>query len=199
MFGTDGTSVYFLDEKVIDLEKIVLVGNHNLENILAAVAAAKLAGATNEGIERVLTTFTGVKHRLQFVDKVHGRLFYNDSKATNMLATEKALAAFKQPTILLAGGLDRGDDLSELIPHFKHVKGLVSFGETKEKLEKVAEEANVPIILNAENVEEAVKVAYEHSEENDVILLSPACASWDQYRTFEERGDMFIQAVHKLL
>lgn len=196
---TDGTSVYFLDEKVIDLEKIVLVGNHNLENILAAVAAAKLAGATNEGIERVLTTFTGVKHRLQFVDKVHGRLFYNDSKATNMLATEKALAAFKQPTILLAGGLDRGDDLSELIPHFKHVKGLVSFGETKEKLEKVAEEANVPIILNAENVEEAVKVAYEHSEENDVILLSPACASWDQYRTFEERGDMFIQAVHKLL
>ncbi|MCM3739133.1 UDP-N-acetylmuramoyl-L-alanine--D-glutamate ligase [Oceanobacillus luteolus] len=196
---TDGTSVYFLDEKVINLEKIVLVGNHNLENILAAVAAAKLAGATNEGIERVLTTFTGVKHRLQFVDKVHGRLFYNDSKATNMLATEKALAAFKQPTILLAGGLDRGDDLSELIPHFKHVKGLVSFGETKEKLEKVAEEANVPIILNAENVEEAVKVAYEHSEENDVILLSPACASWDQYRTFEERGDMFIQAVHKLL
>src|SRR5690606_22290789 len=131
--------------------------------------------------------------------KVHGRLFYNDSKATNMLATEKALAAFKQPTILLAGGLDRGDDLSELIPHFKHVKGLVSFGETKEKLEKVAEEANVPIILTAENVEEAVKAAYEHSEENDVILLSPACASWDQYRTFEERGDMFIQAVHKLL
>lgn len=195
----DGKAVYFLNEKVIDLDKIVLVGEHNLENILAAIAASKLAGATNEGIASVLTTFTGVKHRLQYVTNVRGRLFYNDSKATNMLATEKALAAFTQPTLLLAGGLDRGDDFKELIPHLKHVKGLISFGETKDKLKQIAEVANIPIVHTAGNVEEAVTVAYQHSEENDVILLSPACASWDQYRTFEERGDMFIQAVHKLL
>ena len=196
---SDGKSIYFLDEKVMDIEKIVLVGEHNLENMLAAVCAAKLAGATNQGIEKVLSTFAGVKHRLQYVTKISNRYFYNDSKATNMLATEKALASFKQPTILLAGGLDRGDDLKGLIPHLKNVKGLVSFGETKEKFKEVAREAGISVILTAENVEDAVQKGYEISDENDVILLSPACASWDQYRTFEERGDMFIQAVHKLL
>lgn len=196
---SDGKAIYFLNEKIMDVEKIVLVGEHHLENILAAICAAKLAGATNEGIERVLTTFAGVEHRLQFVTNFKGRYFYNDSKATNMLATEKALASFKQPTILLAGGLDRGDDLKGLIPHLKNVKGLVSFGETKEKFNEVAKQAGIPHVLTAENVEDAVQKGYGISEENDVILLSPACASWDQYRTFEERGDMFIQAVHKLL
>ena len=196
---SDGEAIYFLNEKIIDVEKIVLVGEHHLENILAAICAAKLAGATNEGIERVLTTFAGVEHRLQYVTNLKGRYFYNDSKATNMLATEKALASFKQPTILLAGGLDRGDDLKGLIPHLKNVKGLVSFGETKEKFKEVAREAGISTVLTAENVEDAVQKGYGISEENDVILLSPACASWDQYRTFEERGDMFIQAVHKLL
>ncbi|MCG5103575.1 UDP-N-acetylmuramoyl-L-alanine--D-glutamate ligase [Oceanobacillus alkalisoli] len=196
---SDGEAIYFLNEKIIDVEKIVLVGEHHLENILAAICAAKLAGATNEGIERVLTTFVGVEHRLQYVTNLKGRYFYNDSKATNMLATEKALASFKQPTILLAGGLDRGDDLKGLIPHLKNVKGLVSFGETKEKFKEVAREAGISTVLTAENVEDAVQKGYGISEENDVILLSPACASWDQYRTFEERGDMFIQAVHKLL
>lgn len=196
---SDGEAIYFLNEKIMDVEKIVLVGDHHLENILAAICAAKLAGATNEGIERVLTTFAGVEHRLQYVTNLQGRYFYNDSKATNMLATEKALASFKQPTILLAGGLDRGDDLKELIPHLKNVKGLVSFGETKEKFNEVAKQAGIPHVLTAENVEDAVQKGYGISEENDVILLSPACASWDQYRTFEERGDMFIQAVHKLL
>ncbi|MCF3942518.1 UDP-N-acetylmuramoyl-L-alanine--D-glutamate ligase [Oceanobacillus alkalisoli] len=196
---SDGEAIYFLNEKIIDVEKIVLVGEHHLENILAAICAAKLAGATNEGIERVLTTFVGVEHRLQYVTNLKGRYFYNDSKATNMLATEKALASFKQPTILLAGGLDRGDDLKGLIPHLKNVKGLVSFGETKEKFKEVAREAGISTVLTAENVEDAVQKGYGISEENDVILLSPACASWDQYRTFEERGDMFNQAVHKLL
>lgn len=195
---TDGTAIYFLNEKVIELDKVVLVGRHNLENILAAIAAAKLAGATNEGIEKVLTTFTGVKHRLQYVKTVNGRMFYNDSKATNMLATEKALSAFTKPTILLAGGLDRGDDLTELLPHLEHVKGIISFGETKEKFRELAKKADLPLVLTASDIEDAVIQAYRHSEEGDVILLSPACASWDQYRTFEERGDMFIQAVHTL-
>lgn len=195
----DGESIYFKKEKVIELDDVVLVGEHNLENILAAIAASKLAGATNEGIKKVLTTFTGVKHRLQFVANISGRSFYNDSKATNLLATEKALSSFTQPTILLAGGLDRGDDLDGLIPYLENVKGIICFGETKEKFVNLAKKVKIPIVLTAENVKDAVKKAYENSEENDVILLSPACASWDQYRTFEERGDMFIQAVHKLL
>lgn len=195
----DETYIYFLEEKIIEREKIVLVGEHNLENILAAVAAAKLLGATNAGIEKVLTTFQGVKHRLQYVGKINGRLFYNDSKATNMLATQNALKSFWQPTIFLAGGLDRGDNLYELIPYLKNVKAVISFGETKEKLKEVAEEAGVPFIQYAEDVADAVEKAYAISEEKDVILLSPACASWDQYKTFEERGDMFVQAVHKLM
>ncbi|AVQ98958.1 UDP-N-acetylmuramoyl-L-alanine--D-glutamate ligase [Oceanobacillus sp. M65] len=194
----DQDYLYFREEKVVPVADIVLVGEHNLENILAAIAAAKLRGATNEGIHKVLTTFSGVKHRLQFVDNIKQRLFYNDSKATNMLATQKALSSFKQPVILLAGGLDRGNDFQALLPYLKHVKGLVVFGQTAEKLKKLGEQADITNIVFAEDVEDAVVKAYQVSAEEDVILLSPACASWDQYRTFEERGDMFIQAVHRL-
>lgn len=195
---TDESYIYFQDERVIARDEIVLVGEHNLENILAAVAASKLAGATNEGIKKVLTTFSGVKHRLQFVTELNGRSFYNDSKATNMLATQKALLSFDEPTILLAGGLDRGDDLSPLIPYLKHVKACILFGETKEKLAEVAKRANIEEVYLVEDVRDAAIKAYEISKRGDVILLSPACASWDQYKTFEERGDMFIQTVHTL-
>lgn len=194
----DDSNIYFKSEKIISRDKIVLVGDHNLEDILAAVCAARLSGATNEGIQQVLTTFSGVKHRTQFVDKVNDRLFYNDSKATNILATQKALASFKQPVILLAGGLDRGNEFDELLPYLKYVKGMVLFGETAGKLEKFARDAEVPFIKRTETMDTAVTVAYNHSAVGDVVLLSPACASWDQYRTFEERGDMFIQAVHTL-
>lgn len=195
----DDKYVYFKNEKIIELKEIVLVGEHNLQNILAAIAAAKLNGATNEGIYRVLTTFSGVEHRLQFVENINGRLFYNDSKATNILATQKALDSFKQPTILLAGGLDRGNEFTDLKPHLKHVRAMVVFGQTASKLKELAAEVGIEKVTESENVEDAVHAAYSISEENEVILLSPACASWDQYRTFEERGDMFVQAVHKLM
>ena len=191
-------SLYFKNEKIIDIRDILLVGKHNIENILAAISTVKLLHISNEAIREVLTTFTGVKHRLQYVESINGRLFYNDSKATNILATEKALTSFRQPIILLAGGLDRGNGFSELKNSLDHVRAIVVFGETANKLKETAQEANIPIIKNAENVKEAAKIAYQISNEGDVILLSPACASWDQYRTFEERGDMFIQAVHTL-
>lgn len=190
--------IYFRGEEIIHVDDVVLVGNHNLENILAAVAAAKLRGAENEAIRNVLATFSGVKHRLQYVETIEGRKFYNDSKATNIIATQKALASFTQPVILLAGGLDRGNEFTDLIPYLKNVKGMVLFGQTKGKLQQIAEQVHIPYIL-AENVEQAAEQAFHMSVEGDVILLSPACASWDQYRTFEERGDMFIQAVHRLM
>lgn len=191
-------AIYFKREKIIDLDKLSLVGDHNLENILAAVGAAKLSGASNSAIVNVLTTFTGVKHRLQYVKSVEGRSFYNDSKATNILATEKALSAFNKPTILLAGGLDRGNGFNDLVSSMTNVKGMIVFGETAGKLRELAEKENIPYIYDASNMEQAVQQAYAISEAGDVILLSPACASWDQYKTFEERGDMFIDAVHKL-
>lgn len=195
----DDTFVYFGEEKIISREDIALVGKHNLENILAAISAAKISGATNEGIKHVLTTFTGVNHRLELVGQLHGRTFYNDSKATNILATQKALSAFEQPTVLLAGGLDRGNEFHELLPYLKQVKAMVLFGETAQKLKTLAEEANISNIYINHNMDEAVQMAYDCSSEGDVILLSPACASWDQYKTFEERGDMFKKAVHTLV
>jgi UDP-N-acetylmuramoylalanine--D-glutamate ligase len=190
--------IWYKDEQIIHLKDIVLPGVHNLENILAAVSAVKLRGVSNESICKVLTTFTGVKHRLQFVDVIDNRRFYNDSKATNILATSKALQAFTVPTILLAGGLDRGNEFDELKPFLKHVKAMILFGETAPKLERIASESGIEVIKRVDNVEQAVSAAFEVSEEEDVILLSPACASWDQYKTFEQRGDIFIHAVHKL-
>lgn len=195
----DKSHVYFETEKIIARDAIGLVGSHNLENILAAISAAKLSGAANEAIADVLQTFSGVKHRLQYVECVQNRHFYNDSKATNMLATQQALNAFSDPVILLAGGLDRGSDFMGLAPYLKYVKAMVVFGETRDKMKRLAADSGITSVLDAENVTEAVYKAYDLSSGGDVILLSPASASWDQYKTFEERGDMFIQAVHTLV
>ncbi|MGP4040395.1 UDP-N-acetylmuramoyl-L-alanine--D-glutamate ligase [Gracilibacillus sp. D59] len=194
----DDQAIYFRGEKVITLDAIALVGEHNLENILAAISVAKLHGISNHVIETVLTTFTGVDHRLQFVKEVNGRKFYNDSKATNILATTKALSAFNQSIILLAGGLDRGNEFDELLPYMANVKALVLFGETSPKLRKIGEAKGIKDIKVVDTMNEAVQKAYQLSDEDDVVLLSPACASWDQYKTFEERGNIFMESVHKL-
>lgn len=189
--------IYFKNEEIIHQDRIVLAGDHHLENILAAIAVAKINGISKEAIGKTLTSFRGVKHRLQFVDEIKKRRFYNDSKATNLLATVKALQAFESPIILLAGGLDRGDDFQGLIPFLTNVKSMIVFGENAEKLIKIAEKCSLSV-EKVRDVEEAALVAYQKSVEGDTILLSPASASWDQYRSFEERGDMFIDTVHKL-
>ncbi|OLS37384.1 UDP-N-acetylmuramoyl-L-alanine--D-glutamate ligase [Alkalihalophilus pseudofirmus] len=191
-------SIYFKDQLIIALSEVVLPGSHNVENILAAVGAAMTMGAKVTQIQHVLKTFSGVEHRLQFVKKINDRLFYNDSKATNILAAKKALEAFSQPVILLAGGLDRGNEFDELASSLSNVKALVAFGETKEKLARTAKGAGIAEVEYADRVKDAVECAYRLSEEGDVILLSPACASWDQYKTFEERGNEFVAAVDKL-
>jgi UDP-N-acetylmuramoylalanine--D-glutamate ligase len=190
--------ICFYGEKVMKINEIALPGVHNLENILSAMAAAKLSGIDNRAIREVLRTFIGVRHRLQYVTDINGRKIYNDSKATNILATIKALAAFQTPIILLAGGLDRGNEFDELLPYLKNVKALITFGQTAPKLERVAQIAGIKMIKRVDNVEKAVPVAYQYSEFGDVLLLSPACASWDQYKSFEVRGDIFIEAAHKL-
>jgi UDP-N-acetylmuramoylalanine--D-glutamate ligase len=188
----------FKGEKILSTQEVALPGQHNIENILAAICAVKLLGVENESIREILTNFNGVKHRLQYVSTVNERAFYNDSKATNILATSKALSSFSQPIILLAGGLDRGNSFDELKPFLSNVKALVTFGETAEKLKETAQVTGIKTIKHVDNVEQAVPVAYGLSSPGDVILLSPACASWDQYRTFEVRGDIFVEAVHKL-
>ncbi|EKN63661.1 UDP-N-acetylmuramoylalanine--D-glutamate ligase [Schinkia azotoformans MEV2011] len=190
--------IIFKNEPIIDIADIVLPGRHNLENILATIAAVKLYGVSNEAIRRVLQTFTGVKHRLQYIETINGRKIFNDSKATNILATQTAIAAFSEPILLLAGGLDRGNSFDELIPSLKKVKGVIAFGQTADKILDAAREAGINLLKRVDNVEKAVIAAYDMSSEGDVILLSPACASWDQFKTFEQRGDMFVESVHKL-
>lgn len=194
----DDEYVYFRNEKITAIDEIALVGTHNMENILAAICASMLTGANKASIAQVLRTFTGVDHRLQFIKNIKGRSFYNDSKATNILATKKALQSFHKPTILLAGGLDRGNEFDELIPALTNVKALVLFGETKEKIARAGKKAKIDKIYFVNDVREAAKKAFEISKRGDVILLSPACASWDQYKTFEQRGEIFVQTVHIL-
>lgn len=190
--------IYWRGEKVMDTKDIRLIGPQNVENALAAIAAAKLSGVDNEAIVEVLTTFSGVRHRLQYVMEYQDRLFYNDSKSTDIEATEVALQGFEQPVVLLAGGLDRGYTFERLVPYFKkHVKALIVFGQCKDKMRDAGEQAGVPV-YESENAVTAVPKAWELSEPGDVILLSPANASWDQFPSFEVRGDKFIEAVEKL-
>lgn len=192
--------IYYQGEPVMAKETILVPGDHNVENAMAAIAVAKLLNQENGAIRTTLEKFTGVKHRTQFVTEFEERRFYNDSKATNTLATENALKGFNVPVVLLAGGLDRGNGFDDLIPAMSgKVKALIVFGETATKLAETGEKAGIPKIISVQNVEAAVPVAYELSEAKDVILLSPACASWDQYRSFEVRGDAFIHSVEQLV
>lgn len=196
--SADETMIYWQGEAFMERLNIALPGNHNLENILCALAACILYGCDKEAVEEVLQTFTGVRHRTQFVREWQGRKFYNDSKATNCLATKVALDAFTQPTVLIAGGLDRGHSFEELRLSMKNVKRVVAYGQTGERFIDFAKSCGVEETVLAQDVVDAVSKAAALSNSGDVVLLSPACASWDQYKSFEVRGDLFVDAVMKL-
>ena len=198
-YEKDGV-LYFKGEKIIDADQIGVPGSHNVENALAALAVAKLMGQSTENIKEVLQQFTGVRHRMQYVTTFNERKFYNDSKATDIEATQKALDGFDQPVVLLAGGLDRGFKFDRLVPYFKkHVRALIVFGETADLMADAGKQAGIKEIVKTENAVTAVPEAYRLSHPGDVILLSPACASWDQWPTFEVRGDQYIKAVEDLI
>ena len=190
-------AIYYNNEKIIDLNDIKVKGMHNYENIMAAIMVVKNYGIKNESIVKVLKEFKGVEHRIEYVDKVNGRIFYNDSKSTNNKATITALSSFDEPTILLMGGLDRNIPFDEIGSYLNSVKLIVAFGETKEKVKEFSNKNGVEChIFN--NLKESVIDAYQNSSVGDVILLSPACASWDQYKKFEDRGDEFKEIVEQI-
>lgn len=189
--------ICYNNEKIINIDEIKIKGNHNYENIMAAIIAVKQFNVSNESIIKVLKTFTGVNHRLQFVKEVNGREFYNDSKATNVKSTTIALSAFKKPTILLLGGLDRGHLFDGLLPFMNNVKKVICYGQTKDRIEQFCNQNNIECD-KVDILKEAVNKAYSSSNKGDVILLSPACASWDQYDKFEDRGDDFINCVNEI-
>lgn len=195
----DDYSIYYKKEKIMEISELGVPGKHNVENALAAISVAKLYGISNEAIRETLHFFHGVPHRTQYVGEIQGRKFYNDSKATNILATKMALSGFEtSKVVLLAGGLDRGNTFDELIPSLKGIKAMVVFGQTKEKLMDAGKKAGIETIVTADSVEQAVPLALENSTDGDVVLLSPANASWDQYPNFETRGNRFMEAVNRL-
>jgi UDP-N-acetylmuramoylalanine--D-glutamate ligase len=191
---------------VISVADVLLRGAHNIENALAAVAIALLAGADLQSIRQVLSTFRGVEHRLEFVREHDGVVYYNDSKATNAVATVKSIEAFHgQPIVLICGGLDRGSDFHELLPILRnHVKAVVTLGETREKLLEVAAQAGIRKRKSVETehanicIQQAVEAAKTLASQGDVVLLSTACASWDMFPSYEVRGSMFKHSVHTL-
>lgn len=189
--------IYYKGERVLELKDVLLKGVHNYQNIMCAIIAVKQFGVENSVISEVLKEFKGVEHRLEYVNTVCGRVFYNDSKATNVKSTQIALSAFDGPIILLLGGLDRGHSFEGLKEYMKNVKKIIAFGETKSRIKIFAD--NLGILCDvADTLSEAIESAYKVSDSGDIVLLSPACASWDQYKCFEDRGNEFKECVGKL-
>ena len=193
----DNNKIIYNNEEIIDCSNIKIKGNHNYENIMIAIVIAKKYGVSNENIKDFLSKFGGVEHRIEYVRTLNNRKFYNDSKATNNKSTIIALDSFNEPTILIMGGLDRNIPFDEIGTHLKNTKSIICYGETKFKIQEFASKYNVKSLV-VNNLKEATKKAYEISDDNDVILLSPACASWDQYPDFETRGNEFKEVVNNL-
>lgn len=191
-------TLYFKGEAVMKADEIGVPGSHNIENALATIAVAKLSGIANDAIKETLSHFGGVKHRLQALGEVRGVKFYNDSKSTNILATQKALSGFdNSKVILIAGGLDRGNEFDELVPDIAGLKLMVILGESAPRVKRAADKAGVAYV-DAKDVAEASHLAFENASAGDIVLLSPANASWDMYKNFEVRGDEFIAAFEEI-
>lgn len=194
----DGDVLTFRGEAIMKASELGVPGSHNVENALATIAVAKLRGIDNQVIKETLAHFGGVKHRLQYVGEINQVKFYNDSKSTNILATQKALSGFdNSKVILIAGGLDRGNEFDELVPDIKGLKKMVILGESAERVKRAADQAKVSY-LDASDVRDATRKAFSVAEPGDVVLLSPANASWDMYKNFEVRGDEFLAVFKEL-
>lgn len=181
----------------LELSQVSLKGIHNIENMLAAVAAAKICSCPREAIQTALESFKGLPHRLEFVRELDGVTFYNDSKGTNVGSVVKSLRSFYQPIILIAGGKDKGGDYSPLKGTVvERVKLLVLMGEASRRMAE-ALGGCVPTEM-AGTLEEAVHRAFDDAEPGDIVLLSPACSSFDMFRDYEERGNLFKEIVHHL-
>lgn len=188
------------ETKLIKSDELKILGKHNLENALGCIGIALAMNVDLNIIKDVLSTFKGVEHRLEFVTKKREICFYNDSKGTNPDASIKAIEAVKSPIILIAGGYDKGTEFNSFINEFKgKVKALILLGTTRDKLKNAALSNNYTSVYEVNSIKEAVKLSYELGEAGDNVLLSPACASWDMYKNYEERGNDFKNHVLTLM
>lgn len=180
-------------------DEIAIKGKHNLENAMGAILLAYLSGVSIEDIRSVLMTFPGVEHRLEPVRTINGVQYVNDSKGTNPDSTIKAIEAYKAPIVLILGGYNKGSDFGELAQLVKQrVKQVVVLGETKSMIAEALADAGFDAYVEVNTFEEAVYTAAQLAVPGDVVLLSPACASWDMFKSYEERGELFKQIVQKL-
>jgi UDP-N-acetylmuramoylalanine--D-glutamate ligase len=180
----------------VSVHDVRLVGRHNVENMMAAVGTAAICGMSTRHIQEGLTTFPGLEHRLEYVGTWRQISVYNDSKATNVSATIRALASFDRPVILVAGGRDKGGDYGPLKPLIQEkVKALILVGEAAERMRSAFEDVASPQL--AEDLEDAVRLCWQLARPGDVMLLSPACSSFDMFRDYEERGRVFKRIVRE--
>lgn len=197
----DGNIIYCREnpEKVCHVDELKLLGMHNYENVMAAVAMAAAYHVPMEIIRKTIREFTAVEHRIEFVAEKNGVAYYNDSKGTNPDAAIKGIQAMNRPTFLIGGGYDKDSSYDEWIQSFDgKVKKLVLLGATKEKINETAKRLGFTDTILADTFEEAVNICVEQAEPGDAVLLSPACASWGMFKNYEERGDKFKELVNQL-
>ena len=186
------------EEKIMNISTLALKGKHNTKNAMAAALAASLLNVRKETIRESLEDFEGAEHRLEAVLKINGVQYINDSKATNVNATYYALDSMKHPTVWIVGGVDKGNDYLDLMPLVREkVKAIICLGVDNHKIVQTFNKV-VDLIVETAGAEEAVKVAYKIAEKGDTVLLSPACASFDLFENYEDRGNKFKQAVRSL-
>jgi UDP-N-acetylmuramoylalanine--D-glutamate ligase len=199
-FVENGILVTALDGKrtgVISVDEISIKGPHNLYNAMAASLVGQLTGVGTASMRATLKNFKGVEHRQEFVREVNGVRYFNDSKATSVEAVWYALQAFDQPIVLMLGGRDKGNDYSRILDLVKeHVRAIVALGESAEKVE-TAFSGTTPV-RRAHSIDEAVQMAQSLAQRGDVVLLSPACASFDWFENYEQRGRVFKELVKNL-
>lgn len=198
-FLSEGALYYNLGEgpvNFMDRKDLKILGDHNTRNILEVLLAALLLGIGEEDIRNAFIKFNGVEHRIEFVTEYKGVKFYNDSKGTNPASSEVAISSMPGPVHLLAGGYDKGISFRSMLEKSRdRLKGIYLFGQTSQAFYGEAKEVGIDSVEIFENMEEALNQAFEKIEPGDVLLLSPACASWDQFKNHEERGRLFKEYV----
>ena len=190
-------AIYYYGEKVLNTADVFIKGRHNLENVMASIMISKEFGVSDDVILSVISTFKGVEHRLEYVDTVDGVKYYNDTEATNIKCTQIALSSFKEPQILILGGLERGQNFEELTPYIGGVKAIVGIGQCRNRVLEYGTSIDKPTYI-FETLKEAFPKCVELASSGEVVLLSPASASWDQYKECEERGGEFKEYVSML-
>jgi UDP-N-acetylmuramoylalanine--D-glutamate ligase len=192
--STHNNAIYLKGNSLIRTEEIKLNGSHNYQNAMAATIAADIAGINRLSIIKILKTFEGVDHRLEYVTDIKGVHFINDSKATTVESLQVALTSFRSPIILIAGGKDKGGDYSKL-NHLisKNVRGVVLIGAAKDRM--AATWSDLVPLYRSDSLAEAIKIALEQARPGENVLLSPGCSSFDMFKDFEDRGQKFKEIV----